>query len=349
LDDFGLRSLRIAFLASNKDPARFQYDASYRYRSENLALMLREQGHDVSLCHYRDFKPKNAQFDIIVFHRPSDNWHFRRALARCKKTGAQLIADVDDLIIHPKWASFSPGVLNNLLPAKKIEAQFKMNFVALSHFDKLTTSTTALAQRLLETFSADVQVIPNAPHQTWKHSSTHTTKIEKPSLTYFPGTASHDRDFARIVEPLNDFLSDHPHVTLNITGIMNAPIGIKSKQLKLKDKQPFDVYATEVSKSWINLSPLESTPFNECKSALKTIEAAFWGRPTISSPNSDNLRYEGCGAFIAKDNNDWFNQLSSLINPDIYQKEVFNISKRAQALSLPKKITGDFLTFGGIK
>lgn len=341
-----MQPLRIAFLAGNKNPALFQNDASYRYRCENLAIMLREQGHEVTLCHYRHFKPKNTYYDIIVFHRPSDNWHFRRALARCRKTGAQLMADVDDLIIHPKWAPFSPGVLNNLISLKKIEIQYKKNFLALSQFNKFSASTAPLAETLSQIFNGKVQIIPNAPHQLWKNISSIDSQSEQPLLTYFPGTASHDRDFASIQEPLKDFLSDHPQVALSITGIMSSTTGIRPSQLKLQGKQPFDIYASKVSESWVNLSPLEATPFNECKSALKTIEAAFWGKPTISSPNPDSLRYESCGAIIAKDNDDWFNQLNSLMSPKIYNDHVLDLTDRANVLCLPKELTTQFLTFG---
>ncbi|NVK44436.1 MAG: hypothetical protein HWE39_24660 [Oceanospirillaceae bacterium] len=341
-----MQSLRIAFLAGNKNPALFLNDASFRYRCENLALMLREQGHEVTLCHYRHFKPQNKHYDIIVFHRPSDNWYFRRALSRCHKTGAQLIADVDDLIIHPKWASFSPGVMNNLINLKKIQIQYKKNYLALSQFTKFTTSTTPLMEKMIQLFNGEVKVIANAPHQNWKNSSRLNSQVEQPLITYFPGTASHDRDFATIEEPLKDFLSDHPNVTLAITGVLGGEIGIRPTQLKLAEKQPFDVYASKVSESWVNLSPLETTPFNECKSALKTLEAAFWGKPTITSINPDNLRYEGNGAIIAENKDDWFKQLNNLMNSNIYNKYVYGLPEKANRLASPENLVTQFLTLG---
>lgn len=340
-----MQPLRIAFLACNKNPALFHNDASYRYRCENLALMLRDLGHEVTLSHHRNFKPE-TRYDIIVFHRPSDSWHFRRALTRCRNTGAQLIADVDDLIIHPQWAVYSPGVLNGLLSLKKTEEQYRKNQAALACFSKFTTSTPPLAEKLELVFSGAVRVIPNAPHQLWKTIAPITLAEQLPLLTYFPGTRSHQRDFASIEAPLKVFLDEYPHFKLAITGVMDAPTGIRPEQLSRQGKQPFEHYAALVSTSWINLSPLEPTPFNQCKSALKTIEAAFWNKPTVSSPTSDAMRYEHRGALIAEGQNDWYTQLSRLADPEFYDQYTTSLAKKASDQALPQDLTTTFLSFG---
>lgn len=344
-----MQFLRIAFLACNKNPLFFLNDASYRYRCENLALMLREQGHQVELTHYKNFKPKGKHYDIIVFHRPSDNWYFRRALARCRNTGARLIADIDDLIIHPQWAEYSPGVLNKRLSLRKTKSQYQKNFLALKKFKYFTTSTIPLANKLQQHFEGNIEVLQNAPHRLWQSISPTINQESKLLITYFPGTASHDRDFASIQEPIKAFLADNPNARLSITGTIDTLENINPAQIQYQNKLPFEAYAAEVATSWVNLSPLESTPFNDCKSALKTIEASFWNKPTISSPNPDSLRYDGCGAIIAKTPDDWYTHLASLVDQKVYDSHTKPMQTSTDELANSEDITYRFLSLGGIE
>jgi hypothetical protein len=78
----------------------------------------------------------------------------------------------------------------------------------------------------------------------------------------------------------------------------------------------------------VNLAPLESTPFNACKSALKGIEAGRFGIPTICSPNQDYERLTKAGAIIASSNTEWFDSLEMLMDRDAYQNSTSNISRK---------------------
>ena len=72
--------------------------------------------------------------------------------------------------------------------------------------------------------------------------------------------------------------------------------------------------------SWVNLAPLIQTPFTDCKSAIKVIEAAYWGIPTICSDNHDMRRFIDSGALIAKDEHDVQDHLNKLLDNDYYNK-----------------------------
>jgi hypothetical protein len=117
-----------------------------------------------------------------------------------------------------------------------------------------------------------------------------------------------------------------------VTGKLTFAIGARDGQIELEPKVPFAVYAERVSQSWVNLAPLEPTPFNACKSALKAIEAGFFGTPTICSPNSDYERLSPAGALVARTEQDWAAWLEKLLDEDFYNATTKDL--RARTLEL---------------
>lgn len=321
--------LRIAFIACNKNPERFHQDASYIYRCLNPGLALQAAGHQVTFEHISRVST-NDRFDIVQVHRPRHSLSFRWHLRRLRKQSAVMMADIDDLILSEEHASYSPAVLNGLLTERQIHKQFRDNRRALASFDRFTVSTEPLKAQLLRQIpQAKVKVVPNCVHHQWLSLNTQPTRSpEQLRLTYFPGTRSHERDFKHIEPVIAEFLHQQPGVTLEITGHLDTHINARPGQITRMDKLPFYDYVARVQHSWVNLCPLEPTPFNECKSALKVIEAAYWGTPTLASPIPDTQRLAGYGAVLAHNDQDWLDQLTQLLNPDHYRQASHQLSQR---------------------
>lgn len=322
-----LKIRRFAFVACNKNPQRYMQDPSFIYRCENLALALSALGHQTSLLHYTELAG-SAQYDVVMFHRPSYRFGFRWLVNRLRKSGAVVMADVDDLIFDPNYAGVSPGVVNQTVSLRQTQKNFTANAKALAVFNLISTSTAPLAAKLQQQL-ADSKVIQlaNTVHQSWYQYDEPTLK-QPLRLTYFPGTRSHDRDFASISAPLAEFLHQYPQAELHITGVLNCQLKCRPNQLFLHDKQPFTSYASHVAQSYINLAPLENTEFNQHKSALKAIEASFFNAPTIASPIPDMARLSHCGAILAAEDNQWFDALQALTNEQHYQQQSRHLRHR---------------------
>lgn len=325
-----MQSRRFAFIACNKNPQRFMQDPSYIYRCENMALALEAAGHQVNLLHYTQLS-SSTQYDVVIFHRPSYRFGMRWLLKRLRKRGAVVMADLDDLIFDPQYASVSPGVVNRQVTLKQTQKNFNANSKALALFEHISTSTAPLAVKLQQQF-VDSRVIqlPNTVHQSWYQHQQPKSK-QALRLTYFPGTRSHDRDFATIASPLAEFLQQYPEAQLHITGVLNCQLICRPGQLVMHPKQPFANYASHVAQSYINLAPLEHTEFNQHKSALKAIEASYFNAPTIASPIPDMQRLKECGAILAKDDNQWFNALQTLANEQHYTLQSQQLQQRLLA------------------
>jgi hypothetical protein len=279
--------LHFAFIACNRKPARFLEDPSFIYRCENIAAAIESAGHQVSLTHISSFSYQPCP-DIVVFHRPRISIKLYLLLRALKKRGAKILADVDDLVFDESLAEYSPAVLNGVLPYKTIFKRFVSHRRALALFDRITVSTTALARHAKKIFlGTKLAIIPNSVHHSWFGMRGFQERHRAPTITYFPGTRSHDRDFALVIEPLNRILASHPATQLFISGPLAVSIRARRGQVIHQQKVGFSKFHLLFKSGAINLAPLEATPFNQCKSALKLIEAGWWGIPTICSPTPD--------------------------------------------------------------
>jgi len=276
----------------------------------NLASGLKNKGVLNFIGHFKDFSTnKNTQY--ILLHRPVYSLSLEFFIRRMRRKGVKIIADVDDLIIHPDFSEYSPAVVNNILSKKKVSQRFLKNYKALRLCDHIICSTEQLSIHLNEYFNnMPITVLHNCVFHTWDKKISSTSPNKK--ISYFSGTNSHDRDFNLIKEPLEAFLKETPSAHLDIVGPLKISLDVSESQLTIINKVPFNEYENLVRRSSINLAPLENSVFNQCKSALKAIEAGAFGIPTIFSPNGDADRFSGSSVLIAKTSEDWYKHLKSL-------------------------------------
>jgi hypothetical protein len=343
-------ALRVAFVAGNRNPARFREDPSFVYRCENLGLALQAAGHQVHLLHWTALRPAQ-RFDVVVFHRPRWSLRWRTLLWWLHRCGTTLTADVDDLVFDVALAQYSPGVLNKQVPLQQTQRLFASHCRALACFQRLTVSTLPLAGHVRERFPlARVVVLPNAVHQAWRGGAADPeTNGSRPVVTYLSGTRSHDRDFALYADGVARFLAAHPAARLEVTGPLQFSLPARPGQVVHHPKVPFAQYVERVRSAWVNLAPLEATPFTRCKSALKVLEAGFWGAPTICSPLPDAERFAAAGAVFAANGEECFASLQALLAPSRYAAVTRGLREGVLALADVGRVAESFLQFVGVE
>ncbi len=324
----------ITFIASNRNASLFRNDPSFIYRCENLGLALSEQGCDVHFTHLTRYKGERGD-QTVVFHRPQASVGVWYLLRKLRRRGIVVIADIDDLVVDEAFTDYSPGVLNGLVSRRVTRRRFRAHRRALPWFDGVTVSTEPLASHVRHLFPhIRVEVVHNSVHRAWRHEPQEILiNAGKKIITYFPGTRSHHRDFAQIQEPISHFLRSHPEVRLQITGPLEFSIDADSRQVSHQERVPFSEYQSRVRSGWVNLAPLEETLFNQCKSALKVLEAGYWGIPTLCSPNADNARFSGTGALISTGAAEWVDNLERLLDPEEYRRTTHELRQRTLALA----------------
>ena len=311
----------IQYATFNKNPALFNQDPSVIYRCINMAAGLQKIGIRSTVNHWTQMDLNNAQ--AVVLHRPRMSFKLKYKLHQLRRRNTLIIADIDDFIFDHNYAKYSPAVSHGILPLKKVERAFKSTLNALALVDVITVSTKPIADKLQQLLpDKPVFIIHNCVHFRWRESNLPITALSECSkiLTYTPGTRSHDYDFSCILEAVENFLFDHPNVQLRITGPLGVNIKARPDQIIYQQKLPFSDYMNSVRSGWINLMPLEQTPFNECKSALKAIEAGYWGIPTLCSPSPDVERLTAAGAIIANNKDEWYAALDNFLDDNEYAR-----------------------------
>jgi glycosyltransferase involved in cell wall biosynthesis len=269
----------------------------------------------------------------------------RAMLLLMRRFGKIVVADIDDLICDPGMAGWNPGVMNGQVAPESIRRLYASHRNALERFARITVSTEPLAREVRTRFpNASVCVLPNAVFREWREEA-ESFRPEVGRVTYFCGTRSHDRDFA-VAEPgIEAFLAANPAARMEVTGPLRHSLRAREGQVIQRTKVPFAEYAPLFRGAWVNLAPLEDTPFTRCKSALKVLEAGFWGVPTICSPNPDMERYAEAGALTVRTGADWSAPLERLMDPGVYGAVAEGLRERVLALADVDAAAERFLGF----
>ncbi|GGW58751.1 hypothetical protein [Alishewanella tabrizica] len=340
-----MKPLSIAFVANTKNPRLFRSDPAFIYRCENLALALHDAGHHVELLHISKLNCTKP-YDIIVLHRPKQQLFLAWRLAWLKRRGCRIIADFDDLVFLPEFANVSPGVVNGVVSLAQTQKNFATHQKALRYCDAFTVSVNPLQEKLQHLMPhKPILCLPNAVHQSWYAVPEAPDRTAVKRLTYFPGTRSHDKDFATIQPVLEQLLHEEPDLQLHITGVLNATITCRNSQLVRHPKQPFAGYAHHVAKSWLNLAPLELTEFNQHKSALKTIEAAWFNAPTLATPIPDMQRLQNAGALLMHNSDNWYHTVKQLLDQQHYAQTSRQLRQRIEQQGTISEFARHFLEF----
>ncbi len=314
--------MNILFLHSSRHESTPWRDGSTRYRCYHLADSLRNKGHNADIVSVQDVNLEQLdRYRVVVILRPRTSKALDQILKRCKRLRVRTVADVDDLIYVPKFSAMSPSVLNNQATELSVRSHFKRTLLTMQRFDEITTATEPLAHYWTkQTGRSQVNVIPNGLSTRWLQTSVRrTNRLTDPfrTITYLPGSNSHDKDFSEIVEVLAETLHSHNDTNLRIVGTLKVDEKLFPANRLMRSRW-VDYYNLPqiIASSTVTLAPLVASPFNHCKSHIKFIESAAFGTPAICSPNHDICRHKVPGLHIAESTEDWAMALNdTLDNP----------------------------------
>lgn len=338
--------MNIVFVSCVKNGKLYRNDPSYVYRCDNLAHQLSQIGHRCSTVHLSKFKP-SLKNDVVVFHRPLYSYKLSILVTMLKAMGVVCVLDVDDLVFDPEYAAYSPAVVNDVVSYKKIKKKFNQGLKALKLFKIFTVSTAPLLKHIEGLVpQSHVFVIPNAVHFSWWDKVSKPRTITAKNICYLSGTNSHNQDFKVVNTAIERFLNLRQDVKLVLTGPLKVDLNVRKEQLVFKDKVPFELHYKNYEDAWICIAPLDNSPFNECKSALKVIEAGHFGIPTICSSNPDNSRFRDSGVMeVLNTEEAWFDAFESAYDDDKYRVLVERINTSFEELSSNESQVASYINF----
>jgi glycosyltransferase involved in cell wall biosynthesis len=107
------------------------------------------------------------------------------------------------------------------------------------------------------------------------------------SIGYFSGTPTHNRDFELVSTALANVMTRHAHVRLLIVGFLDVGSELRGfgDRIDIQPLADFLTLQTLIGSTGVNIVPLQTNVFTNCKSELKYFEAAIVETPTLATPN----------------------------------------------------------------
>jgi len=256
---------------------------SRRYRIENRLLHL-----PLARSHVGRRVP-DAVLDgvrLVLSVRPFVDGVARSELERLRARGLAVWADYDDLLFQ--------GQVDDFPNARKFWHRFRWKRrlpvyrAGLAVFDAFTCSTEAIAEALRAARpGTEVHLVPNVPSRAWIEQgwAQYGQLAWKPGspkvLRYFPGSPSHDEDFATVEDALARLLHEVPELELEIVGYLNfQPRKFPQERVRHRPKVPYGELPALILPTWLNLVPLAPTPYSRARSDIKQHEAEAFDVPS---------------------------------------------------------------------
>ncbi|WP_262689459.1 glycosyltransferase [Kordiimonas aestuarii] len=276
----------------------FSLPQCLHYRVEQKQEQCRLIGVDVALFKLADDARLIAamdNFDILIVYRLPLTPRLHEMITATKARGIPVVYEIDDLLFDAQAFPSARRDYGIAFPAEEyaeLEILPPAYAAALAGCDHAIASTAPLAAAMKGVLGHDrVFVHPNGLDGTHQRAieaipMRQHNKGNKLVLFYGSGTKAHQDDFAHMAkEALVPLLAHHDTLHLALAGHMDLPACLRPfddrvETLAFRDRT---AYWAALSEADINLAPLASSPFNDCKSAIKWLEAAMFGVPTIAS------------------------------------------------------------------
>lgn len=271
------------------------------------------------------------KFDLLFIHRSAIELGLREIVNRYKKMQKPIIYDVDDLVFDVekvKNSQFKPiKVFSYEDFLIKVDESLQLMKIA----DIVLVPTDFLKKYITKKFNLKTAVLRNHLDQRSLVIAGEIKAQRKiddvVTIGYFPGTATHQKDFLSIEKVLMELLEKNENLRLKIVGplqIENVPERIKD-QIKKQKRVPYKKLMYTYADVDINVAPLEiNNDFCEGKSELKYFFAGSVGIPTIASA-TDAFKHaiiNGKNGFLCQDDKDWQKYLRLLVENGQLRREM---------------------------
>lgn len=328
---------RHLLLVSNSDlPQCYYYRIKQKMEQIDIGNAWSYSELDINeLCGLK-WQKKLVYIDVIILARLPISMLVSRLVAYAKSLNIIVLYDIDDLIFNEAYfpgsiSEYAGSISNDLYLQLGVDTGlFKLIMQQVSGF---IASTPALADRIQEILASTPQlplwVHRNAIGNDLLYLSERVTvarhneeaQFYAQNITIFYGSATkaHKKVFYDVLAPaLAHVLKHYPAVLVKLIGFFYLPPSLREHDDRIYILEPMGSYLdylTELSKADINVAILEETPFTDCKSEIKWLEAAVFKIPSIVTPTSTyrQILEDGKTALFARTVEDWISAISGLL------------------------------------
>lgn len=274
----------------------------HRIYTPHLRMQMNEEA-DVSVCQSQQewLTIDYAPYDVIIFSRWLGKYHYD-VLKRIADAGKPYVIDVDDYWVLPKYNPAYWAYRKGIKQAIKD---------AIHYADAVITTTPMLAKKVRE-INENVHIVPNCldlQHNQWSQTKQDSDTIK----IGWVGGLTHEEDLKLLADDINDM--DLEFYLVGYTPSEHWDRIVKLiPQAKIVQGTSVWEYGEVYKHFDFVVAPLLDTPFNNCKSELKILEAAAYSLPIICSAVYPYLYHNANDGVIFATENNWTASIQKLID-----------------------------------
>ena len=299
------RPIRLAAAVSNNGPDRIQA-CGYERVVQPLTHPALADTIRLSVTPAERLAASEADLVLVQRIAVQDLETAERIVDACRRRGSRLLFEIDDDLFHlPEDHPESQAYAGRLEAAKRLARSA----------DAVLVSTETLRQQMLE-FNAETIVLPNyLDERLWRPPAASRQPPPGEIRMVYAGTSSHRDDLeflGRAVRKMGSKYRDR--IRLDVVGVADGAPGADwfhtvsvPPQIALSYPRFVEWIVAQNRWRW-GVAPLLDTTFNRSKSALKFLEYAALGVPSICSDMPvyrDAVRREETGLLIANHPDCW--------------------------------------------
>lgn len=299
-----------------------------KYRVEQLDEIWAAAGIDYAYAHYEDVP---RCLDILqsathlMLYRLGTSAVTEMYLYEARRLRLPVIYDIDDpLFSFSAYETYSNGAAIPPEQRRSLIDQAPSYFAVMQQADALTLSTPGMVDAAGLMSSRPAYLRRNfADRATLDAGLTCGFKGQAEdgfTVVFASGSAGHEVDLLSIADPLEMFLRGSDSRRLKILGrfeLERLPDGLRSRTT-IEPFRDYSAYLAGLAKADCSILPLVDDAFNRCKSAVRVIDAASVGLPSIVGSTGDGpamVRHAETGMISAVDG--WYDALERLAHdPD---------------------------------
>ncbi|MCJ9430766.1 glycosyltransferase family protein [Kordiimonas marina] len=297
------------------------------YRIEQKTEQLAMLGTDYAVFDQADadaFIAATADATLALFYRVPYVPRVAEAVHACHVAGLPCLYETDDLLFD---AAAFPGA-RDTYGDDFTDAEYSELLIlpplyraAMTACDGAIASTDALAAEMRAHMGTKpVYMHPNGlggPHLRAMNAAPDRTGGDTVTLFYGSGTRALQQDFDLLADHvLAPLMARQPHLRLALAGHCDMPDSLMpyAEHITRLAPQSQESYWQALAGADINLAPLTPSRFNDCKSAIKWLEAAMFRIPSVVSATETYkaVLTDGENACLAPDWSDWTAALEQL-------------------------------------
>jgi glycosyltransferase involved in cell wall biosynthesis len=315
-----------------------------RYRVHHPSEALALHGASTRIVHYLD--PGLAEIaegmDVVVLQRVPATAHVLEVIERWRTAGTHVVFDVDDLIVDPDLADTIPGI-RRLAPTDLehyVDGLHRYR-TTLEHCDGAIVPTPGLADSIGRLTGLPVAVAANGiglvELRLAAAARARRQLRGRVTVAYFSGSDSHQPDLDLITPALAEVLRERPQVDVLVVGPVTTEATLDDfgdRVTRRPFQQWYQLY-DQLAAVDVSLAPLVlPSDFNEAKSAIKWLEAAAVGVPTVASANGPFSRAidDGRTGVLCENVDDWSRALLALVDDPAGRRRIGAAAQRAAEL-----------------